>query len=231
MLRTGVLEDMLAMYPAARKLSWAAGRQTTRIEDRAYSLVGLFGVNMPLLYGEGHKEFKRLQEEILDMGTDLSILAWEPTRRVIDCLLFSESPEQYAGCSDMKFSNPHGQQPKEGMVVSLTNIGLRIENPQLFEFSIYGIKRLALNLGCYYCNLEWQDAVLRLSPMYSPLCRVDYDDNMGLLAARQDHSDIKYDPHRTPEIDGFRFSLLKAWPILIITRGESYPPRRQFEPV
>lgn len=88
MLQTGVLEDMLAMYPAARKLSWAAGRQTTRIEDRAYSLVGLFGVNMPLLYGEGHKEFKRLQEEILDMGTDLSILAWEPTRRVIGYLLF-----------------------------------------------------------------------------------------------------------------------------------------------
>lgn len=44
-------------YSIAQKMSWAANRATTRIEDRAYSLLGLFNVNMPLLYGEGDRAF------------------------------------------------------------------------------------------------------------------------------------------------------------------------------
>jgi len=60
----------------AQRMSWAATRQTTRLEDRAYSLMGLFGVNMPLLYGEGEKAFVRLQEEILKISDDHSIFAW-----------------------------------------------------------------------------------------------------------------------------------------------------------
>jgi len=43
----------------------ASGRETTQIEDRACSLMGLFGVNMPPLYGEGRNAFVRLQLEIL----------------------------------------------------------------------------------------------------------------------------------------------------------------------
>ncbi|EPE25996.1 hypothetical protein GLAREA_01908 [Glarea lozoyensis ATCC 20868] len=60
----------------ACKMSWAAGRYTTREEDRAYSLMGLFGVNMPLLYGEGPRAFHRLQLEILRETDDESIFAW-----------------------------------------------------------------------------------------------------------------------------------------------------------
>lgn len=37
----------------AEKMSWASGRETTRAEDRAYSLLGIFDINMPLLNGEG----------------------------------------------------------------------------------------------------------------------------------------------------------------------------------
>jgi hypothetical protein len=55
------LEDL----SIANRMRWAARRQTTRIEDKAYSLMGIFGVNMPLLYGEGNRAFIRLQEEIL----------------------------------------------------------------------------------------------------------------------------------------------------------------------
>ncbi|KAI6100785.1 hypothetical protein EDD16DRAFT_1653475, partial [Pisolithus croceorrhizus] len=39
-------------------MSWAANWKMTRIEDRAYSLLGLFGVSMSMLYGEGSKEFQ-----------------------------------------------------------------------------------------------------------------------------------------------------------------------------
>jgi hypothetical protein len=62
-----------------RRMSWAAHRKTTRIEDRAYSLLGLFEINMPLLYGEGKRAFQRLQEEIMQVDEDVSILAWSCT--------------------------------------------------------------------------------------------------------------------------------------------------------
>ena len=48
----------------AKRMSWASQRETTRVEDLAYCLMGLFGVNMPLIYGEKHKAFIRLQAEI-----------------------------------------------------------------------------------------------------------------------------------------------------------------------
>ena len=60
----------------AQIMSWAADRMTTRVEDRAYSLMGLLDVNMPMLYGEGKKAFHRLQLEIIRMSNDHSIFAW-----------------------------------------------------------------------------------------------------------------------------------------------------------
>ncbi|KAJ2897679.1 hypothetical protein MKZ38_004504 [Zalerion maritima] len=66
----------LSEVSVARKMFWAARRNTTRVEDGAYCLIGLFDVNMPLIYGEGKKAFFRLQEEILKRSTDQSIFAW-----------------------------------------------------------------------------------------------------------------------------------------------------------
>ncbi|WDK11025.1 HET domain-containing protein [Colletotrichum graminicola] len=58
------------------RLKWLARRETTRIEDMAYCMLGIFDINMPLLYGEGKKAFIRLQEEIINATTDQSIFAW-----------------------------------------------------------------------------------------------------------------------------------------------------------
>ncbi|KAK4129154.1 HET-domain-containing protein, partial [Parathielavia appendiculata] len=61
----------------AKRMYWAARRETTRTEDIAYCLLGLFDVNMPLLYGEGRKAFRRLQEEIMKTNpTDHTLFAW-----------------------------------------------------------------------------------------------------------------------------------------------------------
>ncbi|KAF2500403.1 HET-domain-containing protein, partial [Lophium mytilinum] len=61
----------------AEKMSWASGRETEREEDMSYCLMGLFGVNMPLLYGEGgERAFLRLQEEILKRSEDHTIFCW-----------------------------------------------------------------------------------------------------------------------------------------------------------
>lgn len=60
----------------AERMKWASKRKATREEDVAYSLLGLFDVNMPLLYGEGKKAFRRLQTEIIKISADESIFVW-----------------------------------------------------------------------------------------------------------------------------------------------------------
>ncbi|TBU43099.1 hypothetical protein BD309DRAFT_961526 [Dichomitus squalens] len=64
-------------FSLAQRLSWAAKRETTRREDRAYSLLGLVNINMPTLYGEGALAFRRLQEQIVQRVPDQSLFAWE----------------------------------------------------------------------------------------------------------------------------------------------------------
>ena len=48
------LRQRLDNLCVSARMLWAAGRETTGVEDLVYSLMGLFDVNMPLLYGEGH---------------------------------------------------------------------------------------------------------------------------------------------------------------------------------
>ncbi|KAJ0374444.1 hypothetical protein COL26b_007358 [Colletotrichum chrysophilum] len=89
--------------PVATRMSWASKRQTTRLEDAAYCLLGLFDINMPLLYGEGQRAFARLQSEILQETNDLSLLAWtsettDPGRQRSYDGVFAESPAQFAAC-------------------------------------------------------------------------------------------------------------------------------------
>jgi hypothetical protein len=58
-------DSRLPNFSVSERLSWAEKRNTTRPEDKAYSLLGLFDIHMPLLYGEGkEKAFRRLQEEV-----------------------------------------------------------------------------------------------------------------------------------------------------------------------
>ncbi|KAI5464682.1 heterokaryon incompatibility protein-domain-containing protein [Mariannaea sp. PMI_226] len=73
--------QLLCQENVATRMAWAAHRETTLVEDMAYSMMGLFGVNMPILYGEGDTAFLRLQEEILKLSQDQSIFVW---RRPMD---------------------------------------------------------------------------------------------------------------------------------------------------
>ncbi|KAI1312057.1 HET-domain-containing protein [Xylaria venustula] len=60
----------------AERLSWVSDRVTTRPEDIAYCLLGLFQINMPLLYGERGNTWIRLQKELIVVSDDESIFAW-----------------------------------------------------------------------------------------------------------------------------------------------------------
>ncbi|KAI0708586.1 hypothetical protein C8Q76DRAFT_799832 [Earliella scabrosa] len=74
LILTGEME--LRQVSVARRLSWASRRITTVEEDHAYSLLGIFDINMPTLYGEGSRAFVRLQEEIIKRNPDQSLFAW-----------------------------------------------------------------------------------------------------------------------------------------------------------
>jgi hypothetical protein len=55
----------LSNFSVTERLLWAEKRKTTREEDKAYSLLGIFNIQIPVLYGEGRENaFKRLREEI-----------------------------------------------------------------------------------------------------------------------------------------------------------------------
>lgn len=81
-------------YCVAQKMSWASKRKTSRVEDIAYCLLGLFRVNMPLLYEEGSQAIRRLQGEILTRSSnDESIFAWR--RTTDDRQLLAGSPDRF----------------------------------------------------------------------------------------------------------------------------------------
>jgi hypothetical protein len=122
-----VLEDPKAVhnYSSAQKMSWASWRQTTRVEDTAYSLMGLCDIHMLILYGEGEtKAFHRLQLEIIQKIPDQSIFAWrrksdEPS----DSGLLANSPRDFREASGIVIlQNGHARFQS----YSMTNLGLQI---------------------------------------------------------------------------------------------------------
>lgn len=123
-------ERLLHSYSVAQKFSWASRRRTTRIEDVAYCLLGIFDLNMPLLYGEEEKAFRRLQEEIIRSTADLSILAWSAHRLTapenyelgpILSSMLANSPVEFEDCG--MFEPLTSSQTRE---FSITNIGIKI---------------------------------------------------------------------------------------------------------
>lgn len=117
-------DEPLYAASIAQRMSWASGRTTTRTEDEAYCLLGLFNVNMPMVYGEGRKAFRRLQLEIIQRSTDQSIFAWTHGTGFVP--IFATSPAAFAGSDDVTRPSRSGQNP-----YAITNNGLRLET-QLF---------------------------------------------------------------------------------------------------
>ncbi|KAH7145549.1 heterokaryon incompatibility protein-domain-containing protein [Dactylonectria estremocensis] len=100
--RTGVDEETLlggdlSLASVAQRMSWAAGRHTTRLEDMAYCLLGIFSISMTMLYGEGESAFIRLQEEIIKEYDDHSIFAWDAsTSSRVSCFKDLEEPRLFS---------------------------------------------------------------------------------------------------------------------------------------
>jgi hypothetical protein len=108
----------------AQRMSWASRRQTARIEDIAYCLLGIFDVSLPLQYGDKQRAFVRLQEAIIKDSADHSLFAWSRNDGAAPIGILAESPADFAMCGDIV---PY---PAVGTSsYSMTNKGLRIELP------------------------------------------------------------------------------------------------------
>ena len=131
---TGIKPEFLVnprKASVAQKMSWASRRQTSRGEDMAYCLLGLFNVNMPLLYGEGAKKaFFRLQQEIMKISDDESLFAW--TRPQAASLLhpytafLASEPSCFAEAVNVVRGPSESRRPPYWV----TNQGLRFEIPE-----------------------------------------------------------------------------------------------------
>jgi len=118
-LRGGRLDDV----SVARRMSWASCRKTSRIEDIAYSLLGIFDVNIPLIYGEGSKAFQRLQKAIMNASYDQSLFAWG---RIVLLPADLIDENQEFGTTPIPWKAPHQRQPL---------FGLFAESPANFKHS------------------------------------------------------------------------------------------------
>ena len=116
------LEQMLASTTIAMRISWASRRRTTRIEDAAYCLLGLFGISMMPLYGEGHRAFRRLQLEIMKEFNDDSLFAWSTNSARLNNFLATH-PRDFATAPAML---AHSWHPFSRGDFVATNAGIKL---------------------------------------------------------------------------------------------------------
>lgn len=129
-------EKTVQSFSIATRMSWAARRQTARTEDLAYCLLGIFDVNMPLIYGEGKRAFRRLQEEIVKRSNDLTIFAWDRDgQESLSWGLFALSPNDFKDSKDIR---PYSRQYVDPEF-AMTNKGLRMDD---FNYLKYNTKTM-----------------------------------------------------------------------------------------
>lgn len=193
---TEVLEGQGTLdYSIAQKMSWAANRTTTRPEDIAYSLLGIFDANMVPIYGEGEKAFIRLQEEIIRHGDDQSIFAWtmEPTLWGSSGLL-APSPRHFRDCSstvrERNFGRTDDSQYEGRPPFSTTNRALSI-NLEITPWATFTYLAFIHCLGTEPGNDPWKTMkrlgiFLRCLHYDDEYVRINFHGDHGLFLDR-DH--------------------------------------------
>lgn len=157
-------------------MSWAAKRETTRPEDIAYCLLGIFGINMPLLYGEGTRAFLRLQEEIIRYYDDQSLFAWRHrspsgARYNSPTGILTNSPTAFAECSNIVSCRVDTR----NAVYSITNRGLHITVPIFEDYAL---------LRCQTQHDPTSMVVVRLKHLYDNVYARSADECTGLVDQR-----------------------------------------------
>lgn len=132
-------ERALSDVPVAVRMSWASGRETSREEDMAYCLMGIFDINMAMLYGEGPKAFLRLQEEIIKTTPDVTLLAWQAKEDDGPAFMgvLASSPADFSHCSEIIRAITWTANSPE-LKFSISNLGVKT-NMALFTLSSFSV--------------------------------------------------------------------------------------------
>jgi hypothetical protein len=206
--QTDVFGDAVGFgsFCVAKRMSWASNRTTTRVEDTAYCLLGMFDVNMPLLYGEGDRAFRRLQEEIIKNIDDDSILAWgleprmdDPQGQVSDSVavgmtskhisdILASSPKDFAKCANLR------RAAASTSPFTVTNLGLQIQLP-LVPVSLaneYSVEDFSIGwIGLLSCSTGSSSEFLGI-----PFCPAGSGDGSSIRVTRT-HIDADHYPYNT----------------------------------
>ena len=148
----------------AQIMSWAASRRTTRVEDRAYSLMGLLDVKMPMLYGEGKMAFRRLQLEIIRSSNDQSIFAWgwnSPGGEIGTIL--ANDPSFFKDCSGMMLVDNDEFMRQSGMKFP------KLRSMDANKFGVFATTNRGIQIWMLLCAFRESKSVFRA---YLP-CSID----------------------------------------------------------
>ncbi|KAJ4128922.1 hypothetical protein NW768_007446 [Fusarium equiseti] len=159
----------LRRYSIAQRMSWASGRSTTRIEDQAYSLLGLFDISMPLVCGEGYEAFTRLLGQIIQKYADQSFFA----SRLHYADFLPRSPVEFCHSQTVVVNTSpqlqrHYTPPDYSHPFNLTNIGLQITMPivpTLVSDFVFGV------LDCWDIETASTRTTRNVSRIWIPLLR------------------------------------------------------------
>ena len=122
----------LSRFSVTERISWAEKRETRRKEDKAYSLLGIFDIYMPLIYGEGRENaFIRLWQTIDKSSMDKS-LALSPA-------IFSTHEDNFKYQESID-PNLQGRRPQESTITN--NAGLSLGIPSLFSACMDILQRM-----------------------------------------------------------------------------------------
>ncbi|KAI0830098.1 heterokaryon incompatibility protein-domain-containing protein [Trametes gibbosa] len=204
----------LHQVSVARRMSWASSRKTSRVEDEAYSVMGLFDVSMSTIYGEGRDAFRRLQEEIMKRIPDHTLFAWGECfpltpapntplvhRRAPTSSLFAPSPSEFRGSALM-------------VPISLSTIpelvSGQIEISGLSTQSVCEHRVTSYGVRCDFIVVEGSPFSLALLP-----CKSRDGKCVALVLWPRSHSTSDHPqyrvgvvPHDAPMVPGYRFVLI-----------------------
>ncbi|KAH6989086.1 heterokaryon incompatibility protein-domain-containing protein [Ilyonectria sp. MPI-CAGE-AT-0026] len=156
----------------ATRMNWISRRETTREEDMAYCMLGIFDINMPLLYGEGRKAFMRLQEEIIRVSDDHTIFCWTWDKGIPGPhgTMLSPSPLGFSNSAEYNF--PRELRPHTPY--SITNVGLSIRLPILkawsYHLAILEAYQHGARSGIALKGLLDVGRLQRMEDLESPVC-------------------------------------------------------------
>ena len=178
---TGVsAQELVSLRPGLdrvrEKLYLASTRQTTLVEDIAYSLFGIFNVGITVMYGEGNRAVGRLLENILTGSGDVAVLAWTGHSGSYNSCL----PSDLTVYNQLAISHIPSPLNNTDMTNSLTELHASLRDPSLAEKLYDHVNNLPVPLLVA--------SRLRLPGIVFPLAEFilvsDLDPNTGLRVYR-----------------------------------------------